>query len=194
MTDGRNRPILSAVCHRLYRVIPHCQKTQKNKLKKCVLSRFLNNPGSVTARKSIGSEFYADGTTPWPWHWLASVHALGHTPTPFLSVDSQLVSPILCRSILLDYTFPVCPWPSWSLWKSRIVLLAVVCAGRPSVSDSWTNAGFFHWQCALLVLCCPNNMFNCPVTGCCHVRRQIVRWRAASCNIYVVQETHQEMR
>ena len=42
---------------------PNCQQTQNAKLKKCVLSRFLKRPGSVTARrpKSFGSEFHADG-------------------------------------------------------------------------------------------------------------------------------------
>jgi len=35
---------------------PDCQQTQNAKLKKCVLSRFLKSPGSVTARKSFGSE------------------------------------------------------------------------------------------------------------------------------------------
>ena len=35
--------------------------TERQTKKKCVLSHFLKRPGSVTARKSFGSEFYADG-------------------------------------------------------------------------------------------------------------------------------------
>ena len=33
----------------------------ESQTEKCVLSRFLKRPGSVTARKSFGSEFHADG-------------------------------------------------------------------------------------------------------------------------------------
>ena len=57
---------------------------------------------------------------------------LGHTPTPFLSVECCCLhlfpGESHCMLILLDYPSPVCPWPTWFLLKPGTSWYSV-CSG-----------------------------------------------------------------
>jgi len=81
-----------------------------------------------------------------------------HTPTPFLSVESLCLRLFPCESILRRFYFTDSlqfvagrPGPSGNP-KSPSTVLAVVCAGGPSVSDDGTSAVFYHRECSLCLL------------------------------------------
>ena len=54
---------ITVIGHRCITESSELSANTESQTKKCVLSRFLKIPGSVTARKSFGSEFHADGPT-----------------------------------------------------------------------------------------------------------------------------------
>ena len=53
--------LLPVIVHRCITESSELSANRESQTKKCVLSRFLKSPGSVTAHKSFSSEFHADG-------------------------------------------------------------------------------------------------------------------------------------
>jgi len=88
------------------------------------------------------------------------VNVLGHTPTPFLSVESchLRLFPGESHSLqtFLDYASPVCPWPTGSLLKLGASQYNAWCVMRRwSICIVWPSQRSLLPLRVFRMLCCP---------------------------------------